>query len=163
MSALRLLFPVWLIKAGITKFGKDCNSTIDLTPEIMDSLHEPHTNLEKIRKQTQSDPGLMVDLLHIYLDQTPTLIAAMKGAVADADWPLLRAAAHKIKPSFRIVGESGSGEQFAKEIEQLANASSVSPDEIEPWLKKLEMLCRNIYQELNHELAVLEKMGFTRS
>ncbi|MDO9374847.1 MAG: Hpt domain-containing protein [Bacteroidota bacterium] len=129
----------------------------------MDSTHEPLTNLDKIRTQTQSDPGLMVDLLYIYLDQTPSLINTMQVAVANGDWPLLRAAAHKIKPSFRIVGEAGNGEKIAKEIEQLANASIVSAGEIEPWLKKLNLLCGNIYRELNHELSVLEKMGFTRS
>ena len=129
----------------------------------MDSSHQQYTNLEKIRKQTESDPGLMVDLLHIYLDQTPSLITAMKKAVADADWALLRAAAHKIKPSFRIVGEAGAGEQLAREIEQLATTPDVSPHQVEPWLGKLDKLCRSIYNELNQELMLLEKMGFTRS
>ena len=105
----------------------------------------------------------MVDLINIYLEQTPGLIKTMRAAVAQEDWPLLKAAAHKIKPSFRIVGEVVSGEQIATEIEQLASESATTSLRIDPIVNRLENLCDQIYKELHLELGLLGKMGFTRS
>jgi HPt (histidine-containing phosphotransfer) domain-containing protein len=105
----------------------------------------------------------MVDLINIYLEQTPGLVKTMRAAVAQEDWPLLKAAAHKIKPSFRIVGEVGSGEQLAAEIEQQASESAPASLRLDPILTRLERLCDQIYNELQEELGLLGKMGFTRS
>src|SRR5829696_2799835 len=127
----------------------------------MDFSSQRHTNLEKIRKQTLSDPNLMVDLINIYLDQTPTLVQTMKLAIVEQDWPILKAAAHKIKPSFRIVGEVSSGEQLATDIEQLSSEDAPASQHVEARLDKLESLCEQIYKELHEELALLGKMGFT--
>ncbi len=120
---------------------------------------ERYTNLETIRKQTESDPGLMVDLIHIYLEQTPELVSSMKRALAVKDWEVLKAAAHKIKPSFRIIGEPGLGNALATEIEGYAIAGN-SPEEIARLLDKLENLCEHIFHELTTELRALEKMGY---
>src|SRR6188474_819597 len=128
----------------------------------MELSNQRHTNLEKIRKQTQSDPNLMVDLINIYLEQTPALVKTMRVAVAQQDWPLLKAAAHKIKPSFRIVGEVVSGEQLASEIEQQASEGAPASLQLDPVLNQLESLCEEIYNELHDELGLLGKMGFTR-
>jgi HPt (histidine-containing phosphotransfer) domain-containing protein len=120
---------------------------------------ERYTNLETIRKQTKSDPGLMVDLIHIYLEQTPALVSSMSRALAGKDWVVLQAAAHKIKPSFRIIGEAGVGYALANEIELLAIARE-SPEKIGQFLNKLEELCDHIFKELTIELQSLEKMGY---
>jgi FOG: HPt domain len=128
----------------------------------MELSNQRHTNLEKIRKQTQSDPNLMVDLINIYLEQTPGLVKTMRVAITQQDWPLLKAAAHKIKPSFRIVGEVVSGEQLASEIEQQASEGAPTSLRLNPILDKLERLCEEIYNELHDELGSLGKMGYTR-
>ena len=129
----------------------------------MDLSNQRHTNLEKIRIQTQSDPNLMVDLINIYLEQTPGLVKTMRAAMSQQDWPLLKAAAHKIKPSFRIVGEVAIGVQLASEIEQQAAETAPTSHGLEPVISKLESLCDQIYKELHLALGLLGKMGFTRS
>lgn len=128
----------------------------------MELSNQRHTNLEKIRTQTQSDPNLMVELINIYLEQTPGLVKTMRTAVSQQDWALLKAAAHKIKPSFRIVGEVASGEQLASEIEQQAAESTPTSLRLDPVLNKLESLCDQIYKELHEELGLLGKLGYIR-
>ena len=48
----------------------------------------------------------MMEMISLYLEQTPPLIIAMKQSLKDKDWNLLHASVHKMIPSFSIMGIS---------------------------------------------------------
>ncbi|MEI7662924.1 MAG: PAS domain S-box protein, partial [Bacteroidota bacterium] len=71
------------------------------------------TDLEYLIRRTKSNPKLMMEVISLYLDQTPVLISAMKQSFRDKDWTSLHAAVHKMIPSFAIMGISSDFENMA--------------------------------------------------
>ena len=56
----------------------------------------------------------MMEMISLYLKQTPELIGAMKNSFQTKDWDSLHAAVHKIIPLFVIVGINNKFENIAK-------------------------------------------------
>jgi HPt (histidine-containing phosphotransfer) domain-containing protein len=63
----------------------------------------------------------MMEMILLYLEQTPPLINAMKQSLQDEDWNLLQSAVHKMIPSFSIMGISSNYENMAKKIQEYAH------------------------------------------
>ncbi|HEX2900535.1 MAG TPA: ATP-binding protein, partial [Bacteroidia bacterium] len=57
-----------------------------------------------LNHRTKSNPSLMMEMIGLYLQQTPPLISAMKQGFQEKDWETLHSAVHKIIPSFSIMG-----------------------------------------------------------
>ena len=70
----------------------------------------------------------MMEMISIYLQQTPPIIEAMKQSVLDKDWDLLAASAHKMIPSFSIMGMNPDFEIMAKQVQNDAAASKFTED-----------------------------------
>jgi hypothetical protein len=62
----------------------------------------------------------MMEMISLYLEQTPPLISAMKQSLQDKDWHSLHAAVHKMIPSFSIMGISADFEIMAKKVQEYA-------------------------------------------
>lgn len=121
----------------------------------MNKVQEKYTNLNFLREHTQSAPDLMIEMIEIYLDQTPQMIKAMKSALLNSDWQVIKAAAHKLKPSFRIMGIDKDYKMLAIEIERLAT-DKAPVFEINNLVIELENACNKIYAELNEIIVDLE-------
>src|SRR5690606_3542776 len=52
-------------------------------------------NLEYLNSRTKSNPKLMLEMISLYLNQTPNLILEMKQSLKRKDWNSLQATAHK--------------------------------------------------------------------
>jgi CheY-like chemotaxis protein len=109
-----------------------------------------HTNLDYLNIRTKSNPKLMKEMISIYLQQTPPLLETMKQSVLDKDWHLLAAAAHKIIPSFSIMGMSQDLENMAKQIQEAAITEQFT-DETAKMVVQLESICRQACTELELE------------
>jgi len=107
-------------------------------------------NLEYLNTRTKSNPSLMMEMITLYLDQTPPLISAMKKALDDKDWPTLKAAVHKMIPSFAIMGMSVDFENMAKKVQEYAG-SIQQYDIINELVLKLENVCTQACEELEVE------------
>ena len=79
-------------------------------------------DLAYITRLTKSNPALMMEMISLYLEQTPPLINAMKQSLQDNDWHSLHSAVHKMIPSFSVVGISTEFENMAKKIQEYAGA-----------------------------------------
>lgn len=128
----------------------DLNSTKEIVIELERSI-----NLEYLDRCTRSNVGLMSEMISIYLEQTPPLIALMKKSLIEKDWASLGAASHKMIPSFSIVGMSAEYEEMAVKIQDFAN-SQHEEEEISDMLDKLEVVCEQAYGELREELNALK-------
>ena len=105
--------------------------------------------------RTKSDPALMMEMISLYLEQTPPLIAAMKQSLKDKDWILLQAAAHKMIPSFSIMGISPDYENIAIQVKEYA-VSQQQTDGIQFLLLQLENICEQACLELEEEYNVIK-------
>ncbi|MBP7477643.1 MAG: PAS domain S-box protein [Chitinophagales bacterium] len=104
-------------------------------------------DLTYLKQRTKSNRTLMMDMISIYLEQTPILIEAMNKAYEDRDWTTLHAAAHKMIPSFSIVGIDERYECKAKEIQELASTHQDSK-ELKPLIIAVQEVCEQACKEL---------------
>ncbi|MGZ5191560.1 MAG: ATP-binding protein, partial [Flavisolibacter sp.] len=81
-----------------------------------------YIDLSYLNHRTKSDPALMMEMISLYLEQTPPLINSMKKSFETRNWKTLQSATHKMIPSFSIMGISSDFENMAKKIQDFAKA-----------------------------------------
>lgn len=134
-----------------------------LSAKLNENLEEKDNIKKKIRcidlvylnQRTKSNPTLMMEMISLYLAQTPPLISTIKQSFTDQNWPLLGAAAHKMIPSFSIMGISPNFENMAKKIQEFASAQEKS-EGIQDLVLQLEEICLQACSELEEELNIIK-------
>ncbi len=110
-------------------------------------------DLKYLNTRTKSNPALMMQMMQIYLEQTPPLITLMTKSFAEKDWHNLDAAVHKMIPSFAIMGMHKDYEAMAKKIQAYAVAKQGEKD-MQHLITQLENIlgqsCRELEIEFNH-------------
>ncbi|CAN1525374.1 aerobic respiration control sensor protein ArcB [Spirosomataceae bacterium] len=112
-------------------------------------------NLSYLWERTKANPQLMSEMIKLYLEQTPPLIEAMKLGFQTNDWKLLKAAVHKMIPSFAIMGMDNNFEEMAKKIQEYAMQQEVS-GQVSDMVAQLENACLQACKELEEELSKLK-------
>jgi PAS domain S-box-containing protein len=113
-------------------------------------------DLDYLISRTKSNPELMMEMIEIYLKQTPTLIKVMKQSFHEKDWNSLGSAAHKMIPSFSIMGISKEFENMAKKIQEFADVQKLT-DEIYDFVLKIEAICTQACDELQEEYNLIKE------
>jgi PAS domain S-box-containing protein len=116
------------------------------------------TDLAYLVRRTKSDPKLMMEMISLYLEQTPPLITIMKKSFRDKDWGSLHATVHKMIPSFSIMGISTDFENMAKKIQDYASTQQLA-DGIPDMVLQLENVCTQACKELTEEFHSLKNAG----
>jgi PAS domain S-box-containing protein len=141
--------------AGFLKKPALTKNTAQKTLENPGDKRPQLTNLEYLNHLTKSNPKLMTEMLTLYLEQTTGLIATMKQSLHDQDWHALQAIAHKLIPSFSIVGISVDHENLAKKIQE--DASKQQSTEAMPALVlQLTNTLAQACEELAEDLALIK-------
>ena len=112
-------------------------------------------DLEYLVRRTKSNPKLMMEMISLYLEQTPPLISLMKQSFENKDWNSLHAAVHKMIPSFSIMGISTNFENMAKKIQEYAYTQQ-QEDGIQDLLSQLEGICAQACEELEAEYTLIK-------
>ncbi|MCX6266980.1 MAG: ATP-binding protein [Bacteroidetes bacterium] len=112
-------------------------------------------DLDYLIHRTKSNPKLMMEMISLYLEQTPPLISAMKQGLLDKDWNSLHAAVHKIIPSFSIVGISTDFENMAKKVQEYASTQKQA-DGINDLVLQIGNVCTQACIELEEEFAKIK-------
>jgi PAS domain S-box-containing protein len=112
-------------------------------------------DLHYLIHRTKSDPKLMMEMISLYLEQTPPLVNIMKQSLLDKDWNSLYTAVHKMIPSFSIMGISTDFENMAKKVQEYASTQQQA-DGIPDLVLQLENICTQACQELEEEFNVIK-------
>ena len=112
-------------------------------------------DLDYLAHRTKSNPKLMMEMISLYLAQTPPLITAMKQSLRDKDYELLHASMHKIIPSFSIMGISTDYEDIARKIHEYSGEPQ-QKEGIDGMADELENICEQAYEELEIEYNTLK-------
>jgi PAS domain S-box-containing protein len=115
-----------------------------------------YTDLSYLNKRTKDNPELIKEMIVLYLKQTPPLISQMKKGIHEKDWDLVYAAAHKLIPSFSIMGLHKDFEDTAKKIQEYSN-THVHLEEIQELVLQIENVCLKACEELEEEFNILRK------
>jgi hypothetical protein len=109
-----------------------------------------YTDMDYLIRRTKSNPVLIMEMISLYQEQTPPLIAAMKLSWKDEDWSSLYAAVHKMIPSFSIMGISNDYEEMARKVQDYAKNQNQS-DSISDMVLTIENVCMHACEELTIE------------
>lgn len=120
-----------------------------------DDLRKSCIDLEYLSKRTKSNPLLMMEMISLYLEQTPPLLYAMKQSMKDKNWVGLYAAVHKMIPSFAIMGISDDFENMAKEVQEYAGTQQQT-DHIPALIVQIESICLQACVELKKEYLIMK-------
>ena len=112
-------------------------------------------DLTFLNQRTKSNPALMMEMISLYLIHTPPLVNTLKQSLADKNWALLGAAAHKMIPSFSIMGISPNFENMAKKIQEISVKEEDTAELID-LVTQLEAICDQACQELEEALKTLK-------
>ncbi|MDD3723217.1 MAG: response regulator, partial [Lutibacter sp.] len=123
--------------------------------ELAKSVKIKCTNLNYLNTRTKSNRVLMMEMISLYLEQTPPLISEMKQSLLNEDWELLQATVHKMIPSFSIMGISVDYENMAREIQEYASTQQKT-DNISEMVTKLEKVCLQACDELKIEFNTIK-------
>ncbi|NTW31232.1 MAG: response regulator [Bacteroidetes bacterium] len=108
------------------------------------------TDMEYLTHRTKSNPKLMMEMISLYLEQTPPLVSAMKQSLLEKDWHSLHVAVHKMIPSFAIMGISIDFENMAKKVQEYA-CTQQQTEGIPDLVLQLENICAQACKELEEE------------
>ena len=132
--------------------------------KLYDKINENQKGLEKkikcidlvyLNQRTKSNPILMMEIISLYLEQTPSLITTIKQSLVDEDWILLGASVHKMIPSFSIMGINPDFENMAKKIQEYAIAQEQKED-LHYLVTQLEEICLQACTELEEEYKLIK-------
>src|SRR5665648_689552 len=112
-------------------------------------------DLDYLERRTKSNPKLMMQMISLYLEQTPPLIQAMKQGLKNKDWNSLYAAAHKMIPSFSIMGIDTNFEDMAKKVKEFASTQKQT-EGIPGMVQQLEDVCLQACEELEEEFNTIK-------
>jgi PAS domain S-box-containing protein len=121
-----------------------------------ESKKSKYIDLDYLIRRTKSNPKLMMEMISLYLEQTPPLVVAMNQGFEDKNWQLLYSAVHKMIPSFSIMGISADFENMAKQVQEFASTHNQSVG-IKDLVLKLGNVCNQACRELEEELIGLKK------
>jgi len=150
----RLLYNkiVEIVKQSIHERNEETNET-----SYNQSENLKFVNLSNLSRRTKSDPKLMMEMISLYLDQTPSLIAAMKQGLDDKDYSALQSAVHKMVPSFSIMGISKDFENIAKKVQEDVDNIQRHRHGMPDLVLQLEKVCTEACKELEAEFNVIKK------
>jgi len=125
-------------------------------PLITKSAEGKITDLKDLTRRAKSNPELIMQMISLFLEQTPTLISAMKKSLNDKDFDSVRSAAHKMIPSFSIMGIGVEFENMAKDVQEYAGTKEHT-ERIPDLVLQLDNVCTHACNELEEEYNTIKK------
>ncbi|MBC7915485.1 MAG: Hpt domain-containing protein [Pyrinomonadaceae bacterium] len=92
------------------------------------------------------DAEFMIDMIDIFIEQTPAYTEQIVEAIAAKDWKTVGEVAHKIKPTLAFMGVNKAKDQMAS-IEQRARTES-DLDTIDSDFAEVKVVCEMLYTGL---------------
>jgi PAS domain S-box-containing protein len=138
----------YLAKASINKMNEVKEGTMNTKAKFID--------LTYLSKRTKQDPQLMTEMISLYLGQTTSMIREMKEGLKNRDWNALHAIAHKMIPSFSIVGINREFEDMAKQLQEYTSQEKNLSD-VPSLVAKLENVLGHACEELEVEFNLIKE------
>jgi len=114
-----------------------------------------YIDLTYLSQRTKSKPELMMEMISVFLEQTPPLIIEMSRSLRDKDWNSLYSAVHKIIPSFSIMGINPRYENLARKIQEYSRTQK-NTEEIPDMILQIEKISYQACKELKTEYDIIK-------
>lgn len=112
-------------------------------------------DLSNLRRITKSNSDTMLEMISLYLEQTPPIIKVIKESLHNKDWNLLQKSVHKMIPSFSIVGIHEDYEKMARKVIEMAKLQKKGK-ELNELVSQLEDVFTKACLELKEEYRTIK-------
>jgi len=140
---------------GLVKNRQEIRNTPAETAETAVAVKLRCIDLAYLVSITKCDAKLMMEMIELYLEQTPGLVETIKKSLQEKDWESLHTAAHKMIPSFSIMGISPEFEAMTKKLQDYTG-SKKQLTEIQGLVLQVENICAQACTELEEEYKTLK-------
>lgn len=107
-------------------------------------------NLNYLKKTTNNDKEIILQLVDIFKSQLPELKEGIISAYNKKNWPDLKNAAHKAKNSFKMMGLEESSENLKNIEQECAKTDEINCDKmIEYFLSEYDAIVNELDKELD--------------
>ncbi|WP_066510429.1 response regulator [Rufibacter sp. DG15C] len=111
-------------------------------------------NLSYLEQFADGNTQFMLEIIEIFISQTPGQLEEMQEAASKSDWTEVRALAHKMKSSLALIGVEEI-QELNSQIEHSA-LHRVHTNELESLIAELAHLTHNVIQQLQVEVQRLK-------
>lgn len=140
---------------GLVKKPTEITHNLPKANDVLLNKNQRCTDLAYLISITKYDHKLMMEMIALYLEQTPLLVSAIKKSLKEETWESLHAAAHKMIPSFAIMGIDKDFEAKAKKVQEYTGAKE-DVAEIGELVLQIENVCNSACKELEEEYNTLK-------
>ena len=113
-------------------------------------------DLSYLESRTKGNVPLMIEMIDLYLEQTPPLTARMEQSVLNKDWGSLYGAVHKLIPSFSIMGINEDFEEKARRVQEYSGTQK-HLGELPELVLQLQNVCTQACEELKRVRNIIRK------
>lgn len=107
------------------------------------------TDLSYLENMGMGDNTLIIEMIELFLQNTPEALRAMKDYEVNGDWEKLGEEAHKLKPNLSYMGLEGAKDIIIEIEDQVKKKSGHS--EISDKISEIEAICKQAYTELTEK------------
>lgn len=107
------------------------------------------TDLSYLKQVSNGDNNFIKEMIDVYMQQTPEEINNMENHLKNKDWKMLRAVAHKMKPSCPFFGLNDL-HKVVSSIEEYAN-KEIHLEELPEMIDKVKSTCFAAMAELEQK------------
>ncbi len=115
-----------------------------------------HCNLDYLKSHSPNNPKFVVEIIKMFLEQTPVFINAVNRCLSAEDWDGLYGNVHKIRPSIDLIGMDEKFSISAKQIESYCKERK-NLESVPAMVLQLEKELEQAYAELKAELQSIEE------
>lgn len=113
------------------------------------------TDMSYLMQKTKANPTLMMEMITLYLEQTPLLVSEMNTSFQNRDWDMLQSVSHKMIPTFSIFGMNPKIEGIARMIQEFSSAKTDNIA-LSDLIEQLKRICLQACEELEEEFNRLK-------
>jgi HPt (histidine-containing phosphotransfer) domain-containing protein len=113
------------------------------------------TDLQYLREYSSNDNDFIVEMIELFLNNTPGFLKEMQEAFDEYDYPTVGKIAHKIKPSMTFMGIS-NGKEVCLALEEQGKSDKPDREVVESKVNELTEVCNSAFQELQKSLDELK-------
>lgn len=115
----------------------------------METISKTNIDLTYLKKLSNGSNPFMLEMITVFIQQTPTEIESLEKYLKSKDWKALRLIAHKMKPSFSFMGIKEL-ESVIKSVEEYAS-NETNLDLLPEMISKIKNVCTEAIKELEIE------------
>jgi len=112
-----------------------------------------HCNLDYLKSHSPNNPKFIVEIIQMFLEQTPAFVTKVNKCLLEEDWDGLYGNVHKIRPSIDLIGMQKEFGIEAKQIEEYCKERK-NLDLVPEMIHRLEKELEEAYKELKTELLI---------